>query len=134
MHQLITILGAGESGIGAAILAQKLGYEVWLSDNGMIKDHYLTEISAYQIPFEQGGHDKTKILSSHIVVKSGDKLLTEDIIKLVAELAVKNSKAKSEKSVDVIYCKGKFVKKEPGSKPGKVLVDYNNSNKITINN
>jgi len=70
MNKKISILGAGESGVGAAILAQKLGYDVLVSDMGVIKDKYLQELKENNINFEQGGHSEEIILASDIVIKS----------------------------------------------------------------
>lgn len=70
MSKLISILGAGESGVGAAILAQKQGFEVWVSDYGTIKPQYKTELEKYGIAYEEGNHDATKILSSFKIIKS----------------------------------------------------------------
>ena len=64
MAKKIAILGAGESGIGAAILAQKKGFEVFVSDCGNIKENYIEQLQKYNIPFEQGHHTEEKILSS----------------------------------------------------------------------
>lgn len=66
----ISILGAGESGVGAAILAQKRGEEVWISDAGKIKESYRHQLSEYNIPFEEGQHTKQKFFESDIVIKS----------------------------------------------------------------
>lgn len=66
----IAVLGAGESGVGAAILAQKQGMEVWLSDKGKIKDKYATMLKDANIPFEQGTHTEEKILDANEVIKS----------------------------------------------------------------
>lgn len=70
MKKTITILGAGESGIGAAILAQKNGYEVFVSDLAKIKAKYKDILSNYTIEFEEGQHSEEKILSAGLVVKS----------------------------------------------------------------
>lgn len=64
------ILGAGESGTGAAILAKKLGHRVWLSDKGQIKDRYLDELKSNDIPFENGQHDEDLILTADQIIKS----------------------------------------------------------------
>lgn len=69
---------------------------------------------------------------SHVIIKVGDKIPTETIIKQAAELAKKNSKGKNDKNVDVVYCKRKFVKKESGMNDGQVKVDYINSQIINI--
>lgn len=66
----IAILGGGESGIGSALLAKKLGFGVWLSDSGAIKPNYLKELEENDIPFEQNGHDTEKILSANEIIKS----------------------------------------------------------------
>lgn len=66
----IAVLGAGESGVGSAILAQKLGMEVWLSDKGKIKDKYIAMLQAANIPFEQGTHTEEKIFDATEVIKS----------------------------------------------------------------
>lgn len=70
MSKRITILGAAESGIGAALLAQKNGYDVFISDGGSIKDTYKKELIENNISFEEGAHTEEKILSADEVVKS----------------------------------------------------------------
>ncbi len=70
MKTLVAILGAGESGVGAAILAQKKGYDVFVSDFGKIKDKYKTILDGYKIDFEEGTHSEDKILGAGLVVKS----------------------------------------------------------------
>lgn len=66
----IAILGAGESGVGAAILAQKEGWNVWVSDYGQVQDNFREELEANELSFEEGGHDKERILAVDLVVKS----------------------------------------------------------------
>jgi UDP-N-acetylmuramoylalanine--D-glutamate ligase len=66
----ITILGAGESGVGAALLAQKMGNQVWLSDRGVIKERFKQELIDNQIPYEEGQHGLEKILGADLIVKS----------------------------------------------------------------
>lgn len=68
-HRLV-ILGGGESGIGAALLAKMQGYEVWLSDGGSIKPKYKQELFDNGIEFEEGQHTVEKILAAHEVMKS----------------------------------------------------------------
>jgi UDP-N-acetylmuramoylalanine--D-glutamate ligase len=70
MKKRLVILGGGESGVGAALLAQQQGYEVFLSDGSNLKDHYRTELQQHQIPFEEGQHSVEKILSADEIVKS----------------------------------------------------------------
>ena len=64
------ILGSGESGIGAALLARQQGFEVFVSDAGTIKAHYRKELVDLQIPFEEGGHHDEMILNADEVIKS----------------------------------------------------------------
>jgi len=70
MNNKISILGSGESGVGAAILAQKKGYDVFVSDMGTIKSKYLEDLKLYNISFEEGKHSEEKILDSSLVIKS----------------------------------------------------------------
>ena len=66
----IAILGAGESGVGAAILAQQLGHRVWVSDRGTIKAAYVQQLEQYNIAYEQGQHSEARILAADLVIKS----------------------------------------------------------------
>ncbi|MCF6308023.1 MAG: UDP-N-acetylmuramoyl-L-alanine--D-glutamate ligase [Flavobacteriaceae bacterium] len=68
--QKIAILGAGESGVGTAILAKKEGFEVFVSDFGKIKEKYKQVLLHHEINWEEEGHTETKILSATIVMKS----------------------------------------------------------------
>ena len=68
---------------------------------------------------------------SHILIKIKDKLPTETTIKRAAIIAAKNSKSEEE-MVKVVYCKKKYVKKEPGMNTGQVKVDYINANEIIV--
>ncbi len=66
----IAVLGGGESGTGAAVLAKVKGYEVFLSDKGEIGQEYIEILRKWDIPFEQGRHSEELILSADEVVKS----------------------------------------------------------------
>ena len=66
----LVVLGGAESGIGAAVLAKVKGFDVFLSDNGKIKEDYERTLREWDIPFEQGGHTPEKILNADEVVKS----------------------------------------------------------------
>lgn len=70
MKEKIVILGSGESGVGAAILAQKQGMEVFVSDLGMIKEQYKNELLELKIPFEEGKHTESILLSADTIIKS----------------------------------------------------------------
>ncbi|MDQ3046310.1 MAG: UDP-N-acetylmuramoyl-L-alanine--D-glutamate ligase [Bacteroidota bacterium] len=66
----LVILGGGESGVGAAVLAQKKGFEVFLSDKGKLKDKYKDVLSKYGIDWEEEQHTESLILNASEVVKS----------------------------------------------------------------
>jgi UDP-N-acetylmuramoylalanine--D-glutamate ligase len=66
----IVILGAGESGVGAALLAKQKGYNVFVSDASAIKPIFQSELEANAIPFESGKHDVERILGADEVMKS----------------------------------------------------------------
>lgn len=68
-HRLV-VLGGGESGVGAAILAKDKGMDVFLSDSGSITPHYASTLDKEGIPYEQGSHDMRRILAADEVVKS----------------------------------------------------------------
>ena len=70
MRKQIVILGAGESGTGAALLAKGKGYDVFVSDHGQIKEKYRSELQQYNIQFEEGHHSFDKILKAEIIIKS----------------------------------------------------------------
>ena len=64
------ILGGGESGVGAAVLAKVQHYDVFLSDSGRLKEHFRNELQKWEIPFEEGGHTPERILDADLVIKS----------------------------------------------------------------
>jgi UDP-N-acetylmuramoylalanine--D-glutamate ligase len=66
----ISIIGAGESGIGAAMLAHRLGYQVFVSDSGVISDSRKIQLAEREIEFEEGGHTVARILATEELVKS----------------------------------------------------------------
>ena len=70
MSNNIIILGGGESGVGAAVLAKHKGLNVFLSDGGSLKEIYKAELRANGIEFEEGGHSAERILAADEVVKS----------------------------------------------------------------
>src|ERR1700757_5236693 len=69
-NKRIVILGAGESGVGAAYLAQKVGYDVFVSDFGAIADQYKKQLNDWHIRFEESQHTEEEILQAVEVVKS----------------------------------------------------------------
>ena len=81
MSKTLTILGAGESGIGAALLAKAKDYEVFVSDFGDIAPYYRQQLVSAEIDFEERGHSEQRILKSDLVVKSPGIPETAPIIK-----------------------------------------------------
>ena len=70
MAKKLVILGAGESGIGTALLAKQKGYDVFVSDAGAIKPNFQKELETQQIEFESGSHSVERILEADEVMKS----------------------------------------------------------------
>ena len=56
--------------MGAAVLALKQGFDVFLSDKGMLKEKYREQLNAHHIPFEEGSHDETRVLIADEIIKS----------------------------------------------------------------
>lgn len=81
----IVVLGAGESGVGAAMLAQKQGFDVFVSDFGAIADRYKAELEKLAIPFEEKQHTDALILNATEVVKSPGIPSTAPIIKALVK-------------------------------------------------
>ena len=70
MKKRIVILGAGESGAGAAVLAKKEGFDVFVSDMSNIADKYKKQLDDRQIEWEEGHHTEEKILNADEIIKS----------------------------------------------------------------
>jgi len=66
----IVVLGGGESGVGAAVLAKVKGFDVFLSDARKIASHYADDLRKWEIPFEEGHHTEELILNADEVIKS----------------------------------------------------------------
>lgn len=67
---LVCVLGGGESGVGSAILAQKKGFNVFLSDNGTLTDENRETLIAYGIDYEEGGHTEERVFQANEIIKS----------------------------------------------------------------
>lgn len=102
----IAILGAGESGVGTAILAQKQGYEVFVSDMGMVKDRYKKMLDDHSIQWEEGHHTEQEILSADEVVKSPG---IPDNAPLVQKLISQGTPILSELEFAKRYSHGKTI-------------------------
>lgn len=83
MDKRIVILGAGESGTGAAVLAKTKGYEVFVTDNGKIKPHYKEILFNYEIDWEEEQHTERLILNADEVIKSPGINDKAEIIQLI---------------------------------------------------
>lgn len=70
MKKRIVVLGAGESGTGAAVLAQKKGFDTFVSDSGSIKDHYKDILNDYHITWEEGQNTEDLVLNADEIIKS----------------------------------------------------------------
>ncbi len=70
MKKRIVILGAGESGVGAALLAKQQGCDVFVSDGGVISNNYKVELQENNILFEESNHTESSILNANEVIKS----------------------------------------------------------------
>lgn len=106
MGQRVVILGGGESGTGAALLAKAKGLDVFVSDQGTLKDKYRDEIINAGIAFEEGKHTPGQILNADIIIKSPGIPGKADM--------VKQAKAKGIKVIDELefafqYVKGKII-------------------------
>ena len=116
MEGKIVILGAGESGTGAAILAKVKGYDVFVSDFGTIRDQYKTELLNHSIEFEEGKHSEDRVLNASLIIKSPGIPDKAEIIKKI--------KTKGIPIVDEIEFASRFIK-------GKVIAITGTNGKTT---
>jgi len=89
----LVVLGGGESGVGAALLAKQKGYDVFVSDKGVIKQKYKNVLLENKIEWEEQQHTKEKILNADVVMKSPG---IPDKVALVQELLKKGKPVISE--------------------------------------
>lgn len=88
MSERVVILGAGESGTGAALLARAKGYDVFVSDQSMIKDKYKIELTREGIRFEEGQHTEELVLNASFIVKSPGIPEKSDIVRKVKDAQI----------------------------------------------
>ena len=102
----IVILGAGESGVGAALLAKKQEWNVFVSDAGKIKADYKTELDNNQIEWEENTHSTDRIFQAELIVKSPGIPETNDLMR-----ALRNKQVKiiSEIEFAGYYTRGKSI-------------------------
>lgn len=102
----LVILGGGESGVGAALLGQAKGYDVFLSDKSPLKATYLDTLNAAGIPFEEGQHTESLILNATEVVKSPG---IPDSVPLVLKLKALGIPVISEIEFAARYTQAKLI-------------------------
>lgn len=83
MGRRFVILGGGESGAGAALLAKKMGYDVFVADESSLKENYRTELQQAGIEFEEGRIDEKRILEAEEVMKSPGIPEKNEIVKKI---------------------------------------------------
>ncbi|MDR0801642.1 UDP-N-acetylmuramoyl-L-alanine--D-glutamate ligase [Fluviicola sp.] len=88
-NKIVVVLGAGESGVGAAILAKIKGAEVFVSDFGTVKDVFMEELNRYQLEWEQGQHSMERILEAGLVIKSPGIPEKTPVMKAIREKGIK---------------------------------------------
>lgn len=84
----IVVLGGGESGVGAAILAKTKGMDVFLSDFGKIAPRYAAQLDTEEIQWEEGGHSMERILAADEIIKSPGIPPSAPVMKAVAEKGI----------------------------------------------
>lgn len=87
--KIVVVLGAGESGVGAAILAKVKGAKVFVSDFGAIKDNFQAELNEYELEWEHGKHSMERILEADLVIKSPGIPEKAPVMKAVREKGIK---------------------------------------------
>jgi UDP-N-acetylmuramoylalanine--D-glutamate ligase len=102
----LVILGGGESGVGTAVLGQKKGFDVFLSDKGKLKDKYKDVLSKYDIKWEEEKHTEDLILNADEVVKSPG---IPDTAELIKKLRAKGINVISEIEFAGRYSKAKKI-------------------------
>ncbi|PSL05617.1 UDP-N-acetylmuramoyl-L-alanine--D-glutamate ligase [Cecembia rubra] len=106
MSKKLSILGAGESGIGAALLARQMGYAVWVSDMGAISTARKAVLEKSGIPYEEGKHSEERILDSDEIIKSPGISYKVPIVKAALE---KGIPVIDELEFAFRYSKGKVI-------------------------
>ena len=102
----LVVLGAGESGLGAAMLAKREGYAVFVSDGGKITESRKEQLLEAEIAFEEGQHDESIIFAADLVVKSPG---IAPSIPLVQQLLQRNIPVIDELEFASRYSKGKVI-------------------------
>ena len=119
MNKKVVILGAGESGAGSAVLAQKHGFDVFVSDKGQIKNNYKEILEKHSIRWEEGNHNESVIFSADEVIKSPGIPENAPVIK--------NLRAKGIPVISEIEFAGRYAK-------GKKICVTGSNGKTTVTN
>lgn len=106
MKKKLVILGAGESGLGTAILALQKCYEVFVSDFGAIAEKYEAMLQEHAITYEQNKHSEELILTADVVMKSPGIPEKAEIVK---KIRAKGIQIVSEIEFAYPYCEGKII-------------------------
>lgn len=106
MEKRIVILGGGESGVGAAILAKKQSFNVFVSDKSLITDKYKKILEDNSIPFEEGEHTTDLILNADEIIKSPG---IPDKVDIIKEAKAKGISVISEIEFAARYTTAKFI-------------------------
>jgi UDP-N-acetylmuramoylalanine--D-glutamate ligase len=102
----IAVLGGGESGLGAAILAKQKGHKVFLSDSGIIKEKYHRQLSQAEIDFEESQHSEDRILRCDLIIKSPGIPETSELVIAIRKAGISLI---SEIEFASRYCEGKII-------------------------
>jgi UDP-N-acetylmuramoylalanine--D-glutamate ligase len=102
----IVVLGGGESGVGAAVLAQLKGFDVFLSDNGKLSSENKYCLNNYGIAFEEGGHTHELILNADEIIKSPG---VPEIVPIMREIRSREIAVISEIEFAGRYCTAKKI-------------------------
>ena len=106
MTKNLVILGAGESGAGAAVLGKTQGWEVFVSDKGKIAPKYKQELNEWNVTWEEETHTESTILAANLIVKSPGIPDTAPIVKQATELGIE---VISEIEFGYRYCKSTII-------------------------
>lgn len=102
----LVVLGAGESGVGAAVLGKQKGFEVFVSDKGPIEEKYKDVLIQTGVQWEAGGHTEDRILQADLCVKSPG---IPDSVPLVQKLVQQGIPVISEIEFASWYCRGILI-------------------------
>lgn len=102
----LVILGAGESGVGTAILGKRQGFDVFVSDKGIIKENYKNTLIKIGIDWEEGTHTEDKICNADLVMKSPGIPDTAPLVQLLRD---KNIPVISEIEFAAAYTQGTLI-------------------------